>query len=707
MGYGYDEDRLTGISVSGGTAYTLTYDSFGRSAATYVGSATAGIPLAQYTYNTEGLLATLTYGNGQYASYAYDPLGRQTKVWYNGNTATTVETVYNDRGQVGLVKDPFSNTRTRYAYDLAGRLVEARRTNGAAADADSLWTRVNLLYEDGTGRLKETTVRSRVHTDTTGYVYGEVTQGQMVDAIYGVKQNGTTQVSYAYDGFGRLTTRTLNAAGWSTAYTYAPGAGSNTTSTRIATITTPDGTTAYSYDTVGNITGEQVNGTSVAAYTYDGLNQLTAATVNGVSYAYTYDTHGNILTATEGGTTHTYTYGDSVWKDKLTAYDGQTITYDAIGNPLTYRDGMTFTWQYGRQLASVTKDGVTSSYVYNADGGRHSKTVDGVTTSYYSVDGVLYALTCGSDTVVFRYDDTGRPYMMLVNGLYPLYYAYNLQGDVVGLVESSGTMVVTYTYDPWGKLLSLTDTYGANVGTLNPFRYRGYLYDTETGLYYCNTRYYDPEVGRWINGDGQLNADAVLGYNLFAYCYNSPVNKVDHGGNKPGDLFDTMDEAARDAAIYMGEDSFENGWEYITVIYSVTRYSLRFRRQVVNFSLGEYNFQFTMCIPIIIKSTFFTYRDVFTDKDPMSAKVPSAPAFKKRLGVVHTHPMGSGRGITKFSDFYENGKRKGDIQVAYNLNVIMYVYGPNGQMRRFDPRLGIDVLLYDDLPVSKKKPWLK
>lgn len=97
-----------------------------------------------------------------------------------------------------------------------------------------------------------------------------------------------------------------------------------------------------------------------------------------------------------------------------------------------------------------------------------------------------------------------------------------------------------YTYDAWGKLLTVTDTSGNDVSgnpnhiaNINPIRYRSYLYDTESGFYYLVSRYYDPDLGRFINGDGQLNTNSMLGYNLFAYCENDPVNMSDPQGNLP------------------------------------------------------------------------------------------------------------------------------------------------------------------------------
>ena len=182
----------------------------------------------------------------------------------------------------------------------------------------------------------------------------------------------------------------------------------------------------------------------------------------------------------------------------------------------------------------MTKGGKTFAYSYGADGVRTQKTVDGVTTEYYTVGGKLLAEKTGDRVLTFYYDDQGAPVSVELNGT-RYYYCLNLQGDVVGLYSSTGAQVASYTYDPWGKLLSVTDTSGTDIGTINPLRYRGYYYDTETGFYFLQSRYYDPTVGRFINADGQLSGVGgdMQGYNLFAYCQNDPVNMSDPTGHWP------------------------------------------------------------------------------------------------------------------------------------------------------------------------------
>ena len=112
-------------------------------------------------------------------------------------------------------------------------------------------------------------------------------------------------------------------------------------------------------------------------------------------------------------------------------------------------------------------------------------------------------------------------------------FAKNIQGDILYIYNTSGTRLVTYTYDAWGNVTTSYSNGGASTAARhNPFRYRGYYYDTETGFYYLNSRYYDPAVGRFLNADGYVNANGdILGFNMFAYCGNNPVMFKDPSGN--------------------------------------------------------------------------------------------------------------------------------------------------------------------------------
>ena len=255
-------------------------------------------------------------------------------------------------------------------------------------------------------------------------------------------------------------------------------------------------------------------------------------------FAYTVGTLG---TARE---TVPYAYTNSAWKDQLTSYDGESITYDASGNPTNYL-GATLVWE-GQRLKSytpkVSSSGRANSYVYSYDenGIRTRKTIGNTVTDYY-YNGTLLMGTVktttnsdGSTTTSklrFSYDASGKVVAVNYNGNY-YYYLRNAQNDIVKLIDKTGATVVEYTYDSWGKLLSTSGSLASTLGKNNPFRYRGYVYDEETGFYYVSSRYYDPEIGRFINADdiAYLGMGGLTSYNLFAYCGNNPVMGYDPYG---------------------------------------------------------------------------------------------------------------------------------------------------------------------------------
>ncbi len=258
---------------------------------------------------------------------------------------------------------------------------------------------------------------------------------------------------------------------------------------------------------------------------------------------YTYDLNDNIIERNEydfttgalGTPTDTvaYTY-NTTWRDQLASYDGQAITCDAIGNPLIYR-GFTMTWQ-GKRLSTLSGNGTTASYTYNEQGVRTSKTVNSVVTNYNYNGSLLMAQVTGSGAgqikQLYSYDAAVQLVSVNYNGM-EYYYMPNGQNDIVGLMDSSGAVVVSYTYDSWGKSLTVSDTLATTLGANNPFRYRGYYYDTETGLYYLQTRYYDATVCRFISADAHMSTgQGIVGNNMYAYCGNNPVMRVDPSGQE-------------------------------------------------------------------------------------------------------------------------------------------------------------------------------
>ena len=295
---------------------------------------------------------------------------------------------------------------------------------------------------------------------------------------------------------------------------------------------------SYTYDSDGNITTISLNGSLQQTFTYNSSNELVRvddAVLNKI-VTYDYDYVGNITSV------KTYIYTTGTLGTPLTiqnyTYNSQNqradLSYDANGNMTGY-NGFDFAWD-GRRLSSAISADTNISYTYNHNGIRTSKTVNG-TTITFKVDenNNVIEQSDGINTIKFVYDSNNSPIYMEYNGVI-YYYEKNLQGDIVAILDANGNTVVEYVYNIWGELVSITGTLADTIGAINPLRYRGYYYDTETNLYYLQSRYYSPDLMRFISqADPELsNAQGQpLGSNLYAYCLNNPVMNVDPTGKLP------------------------------------------------------------------------------------------------------------------------------------------------------------------------------
>ena len=237
----------------------------------------------------------------------------------------------------------------------------------------------------------------------------------------------------------------------------------------------------------------------------------------------TYDNYGNIVS--KNG--KTYTYGDAKWKDLLTKVGDTTITYDAQGNPTSYL-GHTLTWEKGRQLKSFDN----TQYTYNANGIRTSKTVNCIVHTFVLDGTKILKESWNGNTIIPMYDNEDAVCGIQYNGE-PYYFFKNLQGDIIAITDKDAKVVAKYSYDAWGVCTISQDSSDCGIAAVNPFRYRGYYYDIEIGLYYLQSRYYNPTVGRFVNSDAMeyiYYEGQNIGTNVFAYCENDPVNNMDPNG---------------------------------------------------------------------------------------------------------------------------------------------------------------------------------
>ena len=484
-----------------------------------------------------------------------------TGVVYGEETAPRYEYDYNAKGQVARVRDNLLNRTTQSEYDLANRPVRVKTSE----DAKHVYTG-QVAYDNVYGNLSEFTEKVGENRQEFGTKFGYDDENRPTSLTYSVAATTIGQSTTTIDKLNRTTFSAvkLGSKTFTSEYHFAAGGyGTGSVTNLVSSITQPGCNCGYGYDDNGNIASATLNG-KWTGYTYDALGQLvqvndhsdTRSGENGTTWKYTYDLGGNILKkerfayadTTTPLETVTYEYGDAAWRDKLTAVNGNDIAYDAIGNPLN--DGTwTYTWQNGRQLQKMQKSGVTAEFVYNADGLRVQKTVNGVVTGYTLHGKNVVHMTKGNDELHFFYDAQNRPAVVVYNGTA---YAYvkSLQGDIVAILDENGNTVVSYGYDAWGAPLWCTGELAETLGTVQPFRYRGYVFDEETGLYYLRSRYYNPWWGRFVNADAEIAVEAKLwDAKLFLYCANNPVRYTDDGGNSFWDVLADCGKALLVAAV--------------------------------------------------------------------------------------------------------------------------------------------------------------
>ena len=515
--------------------------------------------LTAFDYGTNNnILQKVTYGNGQTVNYNYDKYGNVKELFYNGKLAFSF--LSDKTGSVMRHKDFVNNRQYDYDYDTTGRLVRQVKTDISKSDAENKFVSAYEYDYDLNNNVTKLASKNGDSSIVHSFTYGKD------NLLTEYSSDVSSKVTYTYDGLNRQTKSSVALkTPLDMSYTYYDSnRGENFTTTKIKEETIGKDTYKYEYDTNGNITDiyKKVNNDwqRLYLYEYDEFNQLITSCdyINQKQYRYDYDEAGNILTETVSrigahgqlydSRVNTYGYDDSNWGDKLTSYNGETITYDEIGNPLSYRDGMEMTWLNGRNLTTLQSGNDSISYKYDSNGVRTSKTVNGVEYTYEYLNGQLMHETRGEKVFDYCYDANGQLYAVSYKAnsstdAVTYYYAHNWRGDITSIYDGDGNMVAKYEYDDWGNVLTVTDannseiTDPAHIANLNPFRYRSYYYDSESGLYYLMSRYYDPVVHRFLNADGYFQSgDNILDTNMNAYCQNNPIMNSDPTGNHPSDV---------------------------------------------------------------------------------------------------------------------------------------------------------------------------
>ena len=556
VSYDYDAyEELTAITRGDGMTYDLSYDAFHNLES--IGVRGKAENLVHYTYkNGNGRLKEITYANGDTMKATYNAQGQMVaEKWFNttGTLTAHYRYAYDNEGNIVRSVDILSQKEYNYLYE-EGRISRAAECDITLDENNMVLTRTVLFTLRYIYDQEGTLIRKHViPADNTCHEIFFNAKDSNDNSVLKVKLNEKIYTSHSKtDSFGRKEFEEIQTgfASIFRQFQYHAGAipeehldhgtglvKSAPTTNLVKQILLSDGRTiSYEYDPEERITKviDSVDGTT--EYTYDAQGQLLTETVNGIVVnTMTYDAYGNILTKNGNA----YTYGDAAWKDKLTAYNGESITYDAQGNPLSYL-GSTLTWEKGRQLKSLVNGEVSCAYTYNANGIRTSKTVNGVKHTY-TLDGTKILRETWSDTengvsvtrcLIPLYDNEENVCGIQFNSC-NFYFLKNLQGDVIAITNEDGNTVARYTYDAWGVCSISVDSSNCDIASINPFRYRCYYYDAEIGMYYLQSRYYNPVLGRFVNGDSPKMIDSgsvAISSNLYTYSENDPVNEKDVAG---------------------------------------------------------------------------------------------------------------------------------------------------------------------------------
>lgn len=544
--YTYNGRGMLETVTTGSTVYRFTFDAFGNAASTQVGEQT----VASYAYNDQnGKLKTVTYANGFAEEYVYGALDRITEIWYiqDGVSTQAFEYLYSDDGNLLRFDNLLADEVTVYRYDSAGRLISAAT---AEDDTYELYSEYSYDAYSALQSLSYTVALGANGSYTADYTY-EYNTDRTLKYIDTAASMG---VLYSYDTLGRLSWKNFVAHdnGFRIQSNYIYKTEDNATGLLVSQYKTnicygDETVLNYTYDENGNITEILDQNGKRITYTYDDRGQLLTERneVLGKELRYTYNAAGNRTSvttttlSTNTSTTVSLTYGSGAWGDALASYNGETITYDSLGNPLVYYNYRTFEWDGRQFLGAWAGPGYFYGYTYDDTGRRIQKTGEGMTTDYVYDGDRMIAEVSNWYTIVYIYDDGNVPIGMLYRAsddtLWTKYwFEKNLQGDIIAIWTHGGVKCVSYTYDAWGNYTSKTH-YNDGVGGYynNRFLYRGYYWDGDLGLYWTQTRLYDPVTGRFINPDSALYFNHIHGCNMYAYCNNNPVNYYDPTGESP------------------------------------------------------------------------------------------------------------------------------------------------------------------------------
>lgn len=566
------EGRVTGEVRSDGTTVGYVYEA---TTSRLLQRVDAKGQVTSYGYSVDDAIAHITYANVTVptpsVSFAYDAAylrlasvtdGAGTTVYSYRSTGTL------GAGQVASVDGPLPNDTVTYTYDAMGRV--ANRGLASATDSwsyDSLGRLTNVVdpigtftwtYDGASDRVSEI---SYPNGQTSSYVYSNNIGDHRLQQIEHKTGAGTTlsRFGYAYDAVGNVTTWTQQYESTSRAYDLIYDAADQLkTASYRTTDPTPSVLTRYMYwyDPAGNRIGAQTDDAPLA-WTYDAMNRVTSqggaallqfegtvnepATMMVGGRTAVVDASGRFTGAapvTNGTNTVTITARDANGNTTTQAYEvdvtNVTHTFSHDGNGNLISDGVSsYDWDAENRLVAIRHGSTTvATFAYDYTGRRVRKTVAGVTHTFvYDGGNLLEERIADAATIDYVHGGLDRPLAQRDQTGAVSYYLADHLGSIVQVTGNNATVTLTRQYDPWGNLLQ--------GGSVAGYAFTGREWDPETELYFFRSRYYSPEVGRFISEDP---AGLVGGLNRYAYVGNNAINRIDPDGRSIVDCLKAIAE---------------------------------------------------------------------------------------------------------------------------------------------------------------------
>ena len=673
--------------TTGAIEESYIYNSLGQ-----VSSKTVGTNKITYEYDMAGRLIKTTDALGYTESYTYD-LNNNVISSKDKNGVYTYNT-YDSMNR--LTKTTKSGRSISYTYDKMGNMLTSKDSSGAISysyNDDS--TLAQKTYPDGKkisysyDLNKNVTSMTDYFGNITDYTYNNRNQISSVAEKYSGESDYYT-TTYQYNDDGSLA-RVNMPRNMTTYYTY-DYAGRVTYLNNTSPYLDTKATFKYTYDNSGNITGvsQTIHDKSATKqYSYDSSNRLSSEkSSNGYNINYYYDQNNNLKLQMENDLIISYKYDDNnrLLFSKRTLTAGESVSsdysYDNVGNLLTVNtynkneDIISKEYDYNAwgQLTQYSEDNsVKGTYSYYSDGLRATRKTGNTTIQYYYNGGDIINET--------KNGSNNATNVMGVNGIISRkadgktgYYWKDVHGNVVYIF--GGYRFSDYDYTGWGDEADWYDWYP----DFNRMRYCGEYYDEESGLTYLRGRYYSSDIKRFITED-----PAKDGVNWYAYCGNNPIMLVDPWGMKPGDKFNSTDDAAKDFGMYINTKSIDENIEYGTYIYSFV---------VDEWWWGEYGLVYS---PV----QYYSYTEPHTDNsvNTITFYIDSVKNLGSLVATAHTHGAvrtkvlidayndylandpDTVRGLAnkseQFSDIDKNEAKKNGLK--------NYLITPTGKLKVYDP----------------------